>query len=328
MFTMYGKDKVVNKMKKLSLVIPCYNEEKNIKLFFNSCENELKNIDIEYIFINDGSSDNTLKEIKDLIEKNSKKNIVCLNFSRNFGKESAMLAGMNYSTGDYVAIIDADLQQNPKYVKEMLQFIEMNPHYDCVTCYQEKRKESGIMKCLKKMFYKLINKLSDISFRENASDFRLMNRKMVNSVIDMKEYYRFSKGIFSYVGFNVYYMPYKVEERKNGKTSWSYWKLFKYAIGGIISFSLIPLRLVTLVGFLSFVISIIYFIVIVIQKFTVGIDISGYPTIVCLILFYGSLQTIFLGIIAEYIGKALMEIKKRPKYIIRDKIDKNNCTDI
>lgn len=311
-------------MKKLSLIIPCYNEEENLQPFFEECMSNLFNIDTEYIFVNDGSSDNTLESLKNLIVNNKDSSITCLNFSRNFGKESAMLAGLQESTGDYVAIIDADLQQNPKYVKQMLDFIEKNPHFDCITCYQSERKESKILSFFKKLFYKLINNLSDVSFKENASDFRLINRKMVNSIISMQEYHRFSKGIFSYVGFNVYYMPYEVEQRIHGKTSWSFSKLFKYAIDGIINFSVIPLKLVTYIGILSFIISIIYFVVIIIQKFTVGIDISGYPTIICLILFYGSLQMIFLGIIAEYLGRTLIESKKRPKYVVRDKIDITN----
>lgn len=304
---------------KLTLVIPCYNEEKNIEPFFKTCKSELENINMEYIFINDGSSDNTLLELKKLIDENHKDEIIALNFSRNFGKEAAMLAGMKESTGDYVAFIDADLQQHPKYVKEMFEEIK-DSDYDSVVCFQDKRKESKVLTFLKNAFYKVINKLSDISFKENASDFRLINRKMVNAILEMEEYYRFSKGIFSYVGFNAKYISYTVEKRKYGKSSWSIFKLFKYAFDGIISFSTAPLKVSTVLGVLSFLGAIIYFIIIVIQKITVGIEISGYATIVCLILLFGGLQMICLGIIGEYIGRTYIETKNRPKYIIRDRI--------
>lgn len=305
---------------KLSLIVPCYNEEKNIELFMKSCKDELKNINVEYIFINDGSKDNTFIEIQKIIEKYQKEYIIGINFSRNFGKEAAMLAGINESTGDYIAFIDADLQQHPKYIKMMYEKI-IDSDYDSIVCYQEKRKESKILTFLKDAFYKIINKLSDISFKENASDFRLITRKMANSITEMNEYFRFSKGIFSYVGYNTYYMPYKVEKRIYGKSSWSIFKLFKYAIDGIVSFSTAPLKISTIIGVLSFLGAIIYFIITIIQKVTVGIEISGYATIVCLILLFGGLQMIFLGIIGEYIGRTYIETKNRPKYIIRDRIN-------
>ncbi len=304
---------------KLSILMPCYNEEKNIAPFFEECIKTFKQVkNIEYIFINDGSTDNTLKEIKKIIKKYNNTLIKCLDFSRNFGKESAMLAGFENSNGDFVAVIDTDLQQHPKYILKMLNFLENNPNYDSVSCYQEKRRESKIISFFKKMFYKFINILSETNFKENASDFRVLNRKMVNSIINMKEYFRFSKGIFSWIGFNTYYMPYKVEKRLHGKSSWSFFKLIKYALNGIISFSLAPLKLAIYIGFLSFISSIIYLIFIIIQKLTIGIEISGYATIVCLILLFGGLQMIFIGIIGEYIGRTYIEVKDRPKYIIKD----------
>ncbi len=306
----------------LSLIIPCYNEEKNIFPFYEACKEALKS-ETEYIFINDGSKDQTFLEIKKLILENPKSNIKCLNFSRNFGKEAAMLAGMQKSKGKYVAIIDADLQQNPKYVQKMLDFLKDHGEYDSVACYQEKRIESKLKIFFKKRFYKFINKLSEVEFPENASDFRLLKRSVVNSILELKEYYRFSKGIFSWVGYDTYYMPYKVEERKYGTTSWSMKKLFKYALDGIISYSLLPLKIATVLGFISFIISIIYLIIIIIEKLTVGIAISGYPTIVCLILFFGGLQMILMGILGEYLGRTYMETKRRPKYIIKNDVDIN-----
>lgn len=303
----------------LTLIIPCHNEEKNIALLTKEIDNVFKfqKLKTEYIFINDGSTDNTLKEIRKIIE-NDDHDIKCLDFSRNFGKEAAIYAGLNKSIGKYVAIIDADLQQHPKYVLEMYNFIINNPEYDCVTCYQEKRKEGKIKTWLKKRFYKFINIISDIEFYENASDFRLFNRKVANSLLEMKEYYRFSKGFFSWIGYNTYYMPYKVEERKYGKSSWSIMALFKYAIDGIIGFSVSPLKLATITGILTFLGSIIYLIIIIIQKLTIGINISGYATIVCLLLLFGGLQLIFIGIIGEYLGRVYIETKKRPIYIIKN----------
>lgn len=309
---------------KLSLIIPCFNEEKNIEPFFQKCLENLKNLKIEYIFINDGSKDSTLKSIKDLIKNNAKENINCLNFSRNFGKEASILAGLKKAQGNYAAIIDADLQQHPKYIKKMYDFLVNNQDYDSVACYQEKRKESKILIFFKKIFYKLINKLSDVPFYENASDFRMLNRKMIDAILSMEEYYRFSKGLFSYIGFNTYYMPYTVEKRLHGKSSWSFLKLCKYAINGIISFSLAPLKLATWIGSVSFLASIIYLIVVICQKLFIGIELNGYPTIVCLLLFFGGVQLIFIGIVGEYLGRTYMEVKKRPKYIIKDEIDKDN----
>lgn len=310
---------------KLSLVIPCYNEEKNVEPFIKCCINTFGNDKyIEYIFINDGSKDNTFLEIKNIIEKYDSLNIVGINFSRNFGKEAAMLAGLKKSTGEYTALIDADLQQHPKYVKQMLEYIEEHNEYDCITCYQEKRKENKFIIWLKEKFYSLINKISDIPFYKNASDFRLFNRKVLSSVLDMTEYYRFSKGIFSYVGFNTYYMPYEVNERKYGKSSWSLFGLFKYALNGIIGFSVAPLKLATILGLITMILSVIYLIIVIIKKLFIGIAISGYPTIICLILIFGGLQMFLLGVIGEYLGRIYVELKRRPIYIVRDEVTKVN----
>lgn len=308
---------------KLSLVIPCYNEEKNIEPFMKCCiETFGNNKNIEYIFINDGSKYNTFLEIKKIIEKYKNENILGISFSRNFGKEAAMLAGLKKSKGKFTALIDADLQQNPKYVKQMLEYIEGHGEYDCVTCYQEKRKEGKLLTWLKERFYSLINKISDVEFYKNASDFRLFNRKVLNSILDMKEYYRFSKGLFSYIGYNTYYMPYEVNERMYGKSSWSLFGLFKYALNGIIGFSVAPLKLATILGLITMILSLIYLIVIIIKKIFIGIAVSGYPTIICLILIFGGLQMFLLGVIGEYLGRTYIETKKRPVYIIKGEITK------
>ena len=307
----------------ISLVIPCYNEEKNVSLFYKecSCIFNKKKLNVQYIFINDGSRDETFNEIRILASEN--KNIVGISFSRNFGKESAIYAGLKKSSGKYTCIIDADLQQNPKYVVEMYNYILNNTEYDSVCCYQEKRKEGFIKSILKKIFYKFINSISDVKFYKNASDFRLFNRKVLNSLLELKEYYRFSKGFFSWIGYKTYYMPYEVENRKYGKTTWSLFSLFRYAVDGIVGFSIRPLKIATFVGIVSFIMSVLYLIIILIQKLFVGISISGYATIVCLILFFGSLQMIFLGIIGEYLGRTYMETKKRAIYIIDEEINGN-----
>ena len=307
----------------ISLVIPCYNEEKNVSLFYKECScifNKNK-LNVQYIFINDGSRDETFNEIRNLASEN--KNIVGISFSRNFGKESAIYAGLKKSNGKYTCIIDADLQQNPMYVVEMYNYILNNTEYDSVCCYQEKRKEGFIKSILKKIFYKFINSISDVKFYKNASDFRLFNRKVLNSLLELKEYYRFSKGFFSWIGYKTYYMPYEVENRKYGKTTWSLFSLFRYAVDGIVGFSIRPLKIATFVGIVSFIMSVLYLIIILIQKLFVGISISGYATIVCLILFFGSLQMIFLGIIGEYLGRTYMETKKRAIYIIDEEINGN-----
>lgn len=305
----------------LSIIIPCHNEELNIPILMEECRKTFENekINIEYIFINDGSKDNTFKEIKKLLEKSEK--IIGIDFSRNFGKEAAIYAGLKKSTGNYIALMDADLQQHPRYVLKMYNYINKHPEYDTIACYQEKRKEGKLISKLKKIFYKFINKMSDIEFYENASDFRLFNRKVAKSLLELKEYYRFSKGFFSWIGYETHYMPYTVNERKYGKSSWSFISLVKYAIDGIIGFSISPLKIATITGLISFIIAIVYLIIIIVQKVTVGIALNGYATIVCLILLFGGLQMIFIGIIGEYLGRVYIETKKRPIYIIKEEIN-------
>lgn len=303
---------------KLSIIIPCYNEENNVELIYNEIKNNFKKIkDYEMIFINDGSKDKTIDNLKKLCSS-SKQNIKIINFSRNFGKESAMYAGLKESCGEYVSIIDADMQQDPKLVLEMVEFLDNNKDYDCVATYQEERKEGKVLTFFKNSFYKIINKMSEIEFVQGASDFRTFRRSMVNSILEMNEYYRFSKGIFSWVGYNTYYMPYEVKERATGKTSWSFWKLFKYAIEGIVSFSTAPLRLATIIGITSAIISILYLCVVIIQKIFFSISVPGYATIVVLILLLGGLQLFSLGILGEYIARNYVETKKRPIYIAKE----------
>lgn len=303
---------------KLSFVIPCYNEESNVKLIHDEIAKIfLPLYKYEIIFVNDGSSDNTLKSLKEIL-KNSKAKIKVINFSRNFGKEAAIYAGLKEAKGDYISLIDADMQQDPKYVLEMISFLDKNEEYDSVAMYQDKRKEGKVLTFFKKSFYKVINKISDTKFQSNASDFRTFRKCVIKSVLELKEYYRFSKGIFSWVGYNTYYMPYTVKERATGTTKWSFKKLFKYALDGIISFTTAPLKMATYIGLMSSFASVVYLIFVIIQKLAWGIDIPGYATIITLILFLGGMQLFSLGIIGEYIGRNYIETKNRPIYIAKE----------
>ena len=311
---------------KLSLVVPCYNEEANVKRFFDEVNKAFENKvnDFEFVFVNDGSKDGTYKNLKELYEENKSADIQVLSFSRNFGKEAAIYAGLSNAKGDMVCIIDADLQQRPEVVLEMLGEMEKDENLDCVAAYQENRKESKTLSGLKSSFYKVINKITDVDFVNGASDFRLLKRTMVDAIIEMTEYHRFSKGIFSWVGFNTKYIPYTVEERQFGETKWSYTKLFKYAFEGIISFSTTPLKLATGTGVLTAFASIIYLIIVVLQKLIMGIDVPGYATIVVLVLFLGGMQLFCLGILGEYLSKIYVQVKNRPIYILKEHLGKND----
>ena len=311
---------------KLSLVVPCYNEEANVKRFFDEVNKSFENkvSDYELVFVNDGSKDDTYSELKKLYEENKASAIQVLSFSRNFGKEAAIYAGLSNAKGDMVCIIDADLQQRPEVVLEMLSEMEKDESLDCVAAYQENRRESKTLSGLKSAFYKVINKITDVDFVNGASDFRLLKRTMVDAILEMTEYHRFSKGIFSWVGFNTKYIPYTVEERQFGETKWSYGKLFKYAFDGIISFSTFPLKLATGVGLATAFASIIYLIVVILQKLICGIDVPGYATIVVLVLFLGGMQLFCLGILGEYLSKIYVQVKNRPIYILKEHLGKDD----
>lgn len=311
---------------KLSLVVPCYNEEANVKRFFHEVNKVFENKveDFEIVFVNDGSKDGTYHELKKLYKENQSSNIQVLTFSRNFGKESAIYAGLSNAKGEMVCIIDADLQQRPEVVLEMLDEIEKDDSLDCVAAYQENRKESKTLSGMKSAFYKVINKITDVDFVNGASDFRLLKRTMVDAILEMTEYHRFSKGIFSWVGFNTKYIPYTVEERQFGETKWSYGKLFKYAFEGILSFSTLPLKLATGIGLATAFASIIYLFVVVLQKLIFGIDVPGYATIVVLVLFLGGMQLFCLGILGEYLSKIYVQVKNRPIYILKEHLGKDD----
>ena len=305
----------------LSVVVPCYNEEENVKLFYDALVKAFGNLirDTEIIFINDGSKVGTLEELKK-IHHMSAYSVKVIGFSRNFGKEAALLAGLENSEGEFVAIIDADLQQRPEYVTEMLSILQEHPEYDSVAAYQEVRKEGHVLTFFKDCFYKLINKMTEVEFVRSASDFRVLRRCVVDAICSLPEKCRFSKGIFSWVGFNTYYMPYTVEERANGTSKWSFWKLFAYAIDGIIAFSTKPLILASIVGVILCVLAILFMIIIVVKTLIWGDPVAGFPTLATLLLLTSGIQLLCVGVIGQYLAKNYTETKGRPMYIVRDKL--------
>lgn len=306
---------------KQSFICPCYNEEKNIKPFAKAVLDTFANTDeYELVFINDGSADNTIGELKKL-KKESCQNIKIINFSRNFGKEAAMYAGLEHCCGEYITIIDTDLQQNPEIVKKMINILENDENVDCVCACQENRHENAFFKFCKKSFYKFADKYTDTHFVDGASDFRTFRKSVKDAILSMGEYYRFSKGIFSWVGFNTKYIPYTAESRKNGKSSFNFSKLLKYGIDGIIAFSTVPLKISGYVGGATIFLSIIYIIITLIRKFVSNIEVDGFTQLVILISFLGGIQLFTTGIMGEYLAKNYIETKKRPIYIAREVIE-------
>jgi glycosyltransferase involved in cell wall biosynthesis len=307
---------------KLSLVVPCYNEQDNVEAFYDAAKAvfDAKDYSYEMIFINDGSKDETAKKLKELYQKKSA-NMLVVNFSRNFGKEAAIYAGLKKSCGEMVAIIDADLQQRPEIVADMVRILDENEEYDCVAAFQETRSEGRFVSWMKDSFYNLVNKTSEVDFRKGASDFRTLRRCMVDAILEMPEYHRFSKGIFSWVGFETFFIPYVAEARHAGETKWSIKKLFKYAMEGFISFTTFPLKIATGIGLFTSAAAIIYMIVVVIQYLIYNNPVPGYPTIVVLILLLGGIQLTILGIIGEYLARMYIQGKDRPIFIAKSILD-------
>lgn len=304
----------------ISIVVPCFNEEQALPLFYSELEavrKKLINADIEYIFVNDGSKDHTLKVIKGFAGQNPSR-VRYLSFSRNFGKEAALAAGLQHATGDYVAVMDADLQDPPELLPEMLALLRTKT-YDCIgTCRITRNGEPPIRSFFAKRFYQLMNRISDTEFVDGARDYRLMTRQMVDAVLSVSEVNRFSKGIFSWVGFETYYLPYENKERVAGKSSWSFWNLFKYSLDAIVNFSEIPLTIASFVGLLSFVLAIFFLGVIIIRTLIFDDPTAGWPSLVTIILAIGGLQLFCLGIVGKYLGKTYLETKKRPLYILKE----------
>lgn len=302
---------------KLSLVVPCYNEEDVIFDFYKEVRTVFENKidDYEFVFVNDGSRDGTLERLR-AIHKVAD-NVKVVSFSRNFGKEAAMFAGLSNACGEYTCVIDADLQQRPEVVLEMAGILDSNPDVDCVAAYQEERKESKLLTFCKDKFYALINKVSEVEFYPGASDFRLMRRPMVEAVINMSEYHRFSKGLFSFVGFNTQFIPYEVQERAGGTSKWSFVKLFKYAIEGIVGYTTSPLRIATFAGVISMAAAVLYLIIALIAGAIAG-NITSAIAIITLILLVGGMNFLFIGIVGEYLARTYMQVKNRPVYIVKE----------
>ena len=308
-------------MEKISVIVSCYNEEQALPLFYEEMERVRKQdfdgiAEFEYIFVNDGSKDNTLKEIKELREKDKK--VRYISFSRNFGKEAAMLAGLEASEGDYVTLMDADLQDPPSLLRQMYNAIK-EEGYDCVGTRRVTRKgEPPIRSFFARMFYKIINKMSSIEMVDGARDYRLMKRKVVDAIISLKEYNRYSKGLFSFVGFDTKWIEYENVERVAGETKWSFWKLFKYAIEGITAFSTTPLILSSLIGIIFCILSFVAIIFIIVRTLVNGDPTAGWPSLVCIIVFVSGVQLFSIGIIGQYLSKTYLEVKNRPIYIIKE----------
>ena len=300
----------------LSIIVPCYNEQEALPLFYEEATKVLQplGMDYEIILVNDGSADQTLNEIKSLARQDE--HIVYLSFSRNFGKEAAMYAGFCNARGDYVAVMDADLQDPPALLPKMLEILESGEYDSVATRRMNRVGEPVIRSWFARRFYALINKISDADIVDGARDFRLMKREMVDAILAMNEYNRFSKGIFGWVGFRTYWLPYENIERVAGITKWNFWKLFKYAIGGIINFSQAPLSLASWGGIGMTGISFLLLVVIIIRKLLLGDPVSGWASTVCIIIFIGGIQLFCLGIIGQYLAKLYMEAKGRPHYII------------
>ncbi|MER2173180.1 MAG: glycosyltransferase family 2 protein [Carnobacterium sp.] len=313
------------KQELISIVVPCYNEEEMIPLFYKEMEvvRKLLSAEIEYIFINDGSSDETLSVLRELSKINNKR-VRYISFSRNFGKEAALYAGLRNALGDYVTVMDVDLQDPPELLPKMFHLIK-EENYDCIGTRRVNRDgEPPIRSFFAKRFYRIINQISETEIVDGARDYRLMTRQMVNAILEVTEYNRFSKGIFSWVGFKTKYLEFKNQERIAGETTWSFWSLLKYSLDGIVSFSEAPLAFASFVGIFSFIGALLMAIVIMSRTIIFDNPTSGWTSLVVLILGLGGLQLLCLGIIGKYLGKTFLETKRRPIYIVKE-TEKNNC---
>lgn len=307
-------------MKKISVIVPCYNEQEAIPFFYDEIVKISKimenDAEFEYLFINDGSKDKTINVLRELAKRDER--VKYVSFSKNFGKEAAMYAGLEKSSGDYIAVMDVDLQDPPELLVQMFQDLESG-EYDCVATRRVSRKgEPPIRSFFAKLFYSMINKISKTEIVDGARDYRLMTRQMVNAILEVKEYNRFSKGIFSWVGFNTKWLEYENVERRAGETKWSFWKLLKYSLDGIVAFSTVPLSISSILGLLLCFIAFILIIVIVVKTLAFGDSVAGYPSLMCVILFVGGVQLFCMGILGKYLSKTYLETKKRPIYLVKE----------
>lgn len=305
-------------MKKVSIIVPCYNEEESIPLFYKEIKKLFSKINykLELIFVNDGSKDKTLELIRNLSKKDKEANYISL--SRNFGKEAAMWAGLKHSTGDYITVMDCDLQDPPALIPEMLRLIE-EEDYDVVGTRRVTRKgEPPIRSFFARMFYKIINKMSKVEMVDGARDYRMMTRQVVDNLLTLKEYNRYSKGLFSFVGFKTKWLEYENIERVAGETKWNFWKLFLYAIEGIVAFTTAPLTMAATFGILFCLVAFIMIIVIIVKTLVYGDPTSGWPSLACIIFMTNGIELLCIGVIGEYLSKTYLEVKKRPIYIVKE----------
>ncbi len=305
-------------MKTVSIIVPCYNEQEALPLFYPELKKVLEGLEYkqEIILVNDGSSDDTLSIMRKLGEKDEA--IKYLSFSRNFGKEAAMYAGFCNATGDYVAIMDADMQDPPALLPQMLEILETQDYDSVATRRVNREGEPPIRSFFARMFYKLINQISDADVVDGARDFRLMKREMVDAIVAMSEYNRFSKGIFGWIGFRTYWLPFENTQRIAGETKWSFWKLLHYAIDGIISFSQVPLNIASWIGMFMTVVAFVVLCFVVIRRVVFGDPVAGWASQVCIMIFIGGIQLFCMGIMGQYMAKTYMETKRRPHFIISE----------
>ena len=306
----------------LSVIVPCYNEEESVKLFYTELiKNDPllaeKNIELELLYVDDGSRDKTVDEVKKIIEQDRRVHLV--SFSRNFGKEAAMYAGLENARGDYIVLMDVDLQDPPSLLPEMLSYLEQG--YDSVATRRVSRKgEPPVRSFFARMFYRLMKKISKTEIMDGARDYRLMSRQMADSILSMQEYNRFTKGIFGWVGFNTKWLEYENVERAKGETKWNFWKLFVYSIDGITAFSTVPLLLASVMGVLFCLLAFAMIVFVIVRKLIFGDPVSGWASQVCIMLLIGGVQFFCTGILGQYLAKTYMEVKKRPIYIVKEKI--------
>ena len=303
--------------KLISIVIPCYNEEKTINIICEAIQKTMEQVDdIEYelLLVNDGSSDDTLEKMQKLAEKNTR--IKYYSFSRNFGKEAAIYAGLCNAKGDYVVTMDADMQDPPELLPKMLEILETEPYDSVATRRVSRAGEPLVRSAFARIFYKLINRISDAAIVDGARDYRLMTRAMVQSVLSLSEYNRFSKGIFAWVGYRTKWIEYENVKRVDGETKWSFWKLLKYSIDGIVNFSNVPLMISSYLGIAMTFVSFLAIVFIIVRKMIFGDPVSGWPSLACIITFVGGIQLFCMGIMGQYLSKTYMEVKKRPHYVI------------
>ena len=310
---------------KLSLIVPCYNEAENVAAFQDAVITAFEGCgyDFEIIFVDDGSKDATFHNLKKL-HSIQRCPVTVVSFSRNFGKEAGLYAGLQHAKGDYISLIDADLQQRPEIVRNMVSILDAEADIDVVAAYQDRRREGLILSFFKRSFYAIINKLSTVKLQPDASDFRTFRRSVAESILSLAESHRFSKGIFAWVGYNSKFIPYVPCERAAGTTKWNFRKLMNYAIEGIVGFSTAPLRFATYLGGLTAASAVLYWVVVVLQKLIAGIDVPGYATIITLILLLGSMQLFCIGIIGEYVGKIFEQSKHRPIYLAKEVLTYDN----